>query len=79
MTWVCTISLLTIIVAHLHIKAEQATIILMSTNIYIIMNYSVNPILLRPVLGIVLAIDSVLLKMEQLMSCPLVEVTISVK
>ena len=57
--------MLTIIVAHLHIKAEQATIILMSTNIYIIMNYSVNPILLRPVLGIVLAIDSVLLNMEQ--------------
>lgn len=65
LTWVCTISLLTIIVAHLHIKADQATIILMSTNIYIIMNYSVNPILLRPVIGIVLAIDSVLLNMEQ--------------
>ena len=32
------------------------------------MSNSVNPILLRPVLGIVLPIDSVLLKMEQLMS-----------
>ena len=30
--------------------------------------FSVNPILLKPVLGIVLAIDPVLLKMEQLMS-----------
>ena len=43
------------------------------------MSNNVNSILLRLVLGIVLAIDSVLLKMEQLMSCPLVEVTISVK
>ena len=32
------------------------------------MSNSVNPILLRPVLGIVLAVDSVLLKMEQLKS-----------
>ena len=30
------------------------------------MSNNVNPIVLRPVLGIVLAIDSVLLKMEQL-------------
>ena len=43
------------------------------------MSNNVNSILLRLVLGIVLAMDSVLLKMEQLMSCPLVEVTISVK
>ena len=54
------------------------------------MRKSVNPILLRPVLGMVLAIDSVLLKMEQLMSrllsshhavsfFPLVEVIVSVK
>ena len=32
------------------------------------MSDNVNPILLRPVRGIVLAIDPVLLKMEQLMS-----------
>ena len=54
------------------------------------MSNNVNPILLRPVLGIVLAIDSVLLKMEQLMSWlqsgphavsffPLGAVTVSVK
>ena len=54
------------------------------------MSNSVNPILLRPVLGIVLAIDSILLKMEQFMSWlqsdhhavsffPLVAVTVSVK
>ena len=54
------------------------------------MSNSVNPILLKPVLGIVLAIDSELLKMEQLVSWlqsghhavgffPLVAVTVSVK
>ena len=54
------------------------------------MSNSVNPILLRPVLGIVLAIGSVLLKMEQLVSWlqsghqalgffPLVAVTVPVK
>ena len=32
------------------------------------MSKSVNPILLRPVLGLVLAIYSVLLKMEQLIA-----------
>ena len=32
------------------------------------MGNSVNPILLRPVLGIVLAIDSLLLKMDKFMS-----------
>ena len=68
LTWVCSISLLTILVAHLHIWAEQATIILMPTKIQIIMSNNVNLILLRPVLGTVPAIDSVLLKMEQLMS-----------
>ena len=36
------------------------------TKIKIIMSNSVNPTLLRLVLGIVLAMDSVLLKMEQL-------------
>lgn len=36
-----------------------------------------NLILLRPVLRIVLVIDSVLFKMEQLMSCPLVPVRVS--
>ena len=64
----CSISLLAVVVAHLHIWAEQATTILMPTKISINMSKSVNPILLRPVLGIVLAINSVLLKMEQFMS-----------
>ena len=54
-------------------------IFLMPTKIQVIMSNDVNSILLRLALGIVLAIDSVLLKMEQLMSCPLEEVTISVK
>ena len=49
-------------------RTEQAIIILMLTKVHIIMNNSVNPILLRPVHGIVLAINSVLLKMEQFMS-----------
>ena len=40
----------------------------MPTKIWIILSNSVNPILLRPVLGIVVAIDSVPHKMEQLMS-----------
>ena len=40
----------------------------MLTKVQIIMNNSVNPILLRPVLGILLAIKSVRLKMEQFMS-----------
>ena len=65
--------------ACLHIQAEQAMIFLMPTKIQVIMSNNVNSILLRLALGIVLAIDSVLLKMEQLMSCPLEEVTISVK
>ena len=63
----CSISLLAVVVAHLHIWAEQATTTLMPTKILISMSKSVNPILLRPVLGIVLAINSVLLKMEQFM------------
>ena len=41
---------------------------LMPTKIQIIMSTSVNPIHLRPVLEVVLAMDSVLLKVEQLMS-----------
>ena len=40
----------------------------MFTKIKMIMSNNVNPILLRPVLGILLAIDSVLLRMKQLMS-----------
>ena len=40
----------------------------MLTKVQIIMNNSVNPVLLRPVLGILLAIKSVRLKMEQFMS-----------
>ena len=62
----------------------------MPTKIQIIMSSRVNPILLRPVLGIVLSIDSVLLKMEQFTSwlqsghravsfSPLMAVIVSVK
>ena len=40
----------------------------MPTEIQIMMDNSVNPILLRPVLRIVLAIDSVSLKIKQFMS-----------
>ena len=47
---------------------EKAAVILMSTKIEIIVSISVSPLLLKPVLGIVFAIDSVLLKLEQLMS-----------
>ena len=43
------------------------------------MSNMVKPILLKPVLGIVLAIDSALLKMQKLMSCPLVAFTVCVK
>ena len=68
LTWVCSIYLPTVLVACLHIQAEQATITLMPRMIQIVTSNDVNPILLRPVLGIVLNIDSVLLKMEQLMS-----------
>ena len=48
--------------------SRKATILWLSTKIEIIMSNNVNRILLRPVPGIVLALDSVLLKMEQLMS-----------
>ena len=67
-TWICSISLLTVVVAHLHIQAGQATVILMPTKTQIIISNSVNSILSRPVLGTVLAIDSVLLQKEELMS-----------
>ena len=60
--------MLTLSAACLHIWVEQVIIILMSKKIQIIMSSSVNPVVLRPVLGIVLARDSVLLKMEQLKS-----------
>ena len=40
----------------------------MPTKIQIVVSTNVNPILLRPVVGIMLAIDLVQLKMEQLMS-----------
>jgi len=62
----------------------------MPTKIQIVMSSSVNPILLRPVLGILLTINSFVLKMEQLISqlqsghhalgvSPLVAVIIPVK
>lgn len=57
-----SISLLTVLVAYLYRQAEQATITLMPRMIQIVTSNDVNPILLRPVLEIVLAIDSVLLK-----------------
>ena len=63
-----SISWLTVLVAYLYRQAEQATITLMPRMIQIVTGNNVNPILLRPVLGIVLNIDSVLLEMEQLMS-----------
>ena len=63
-----SISLLIVLVAYLYRQAEQATITLMPRMIQIVTSNDVNPILMRPVLGIVLNIDSVLLKMEQLMS-----------
>lgn len=43
------------------------------------MSGNVNPILLRAVFRIVLAIDLALFKMEQPMSCTLVAVIVSVK
>ena len=63
-----SISLLIVLVAYLYRQAEQATITLMPRMIQIVTSNDINPILMRPVLGIVLNIDSVLLKMEQLMS-----------
>ena len=49
-------------------RAQQGTLTLMPTEIYIVMSRSVSPIVLRPVLGIVLTLDSVLPNLEQLMS-----------
>ena len=59
LTWVCSISLLTLSVACLHTWAKQAKIILMLTKMQIIMSNNVDPTVLRPVLRIVLAIDGV--------------------
>ena len=65
----CSISLLTILVIHLYTWAEQAVSILMPTNIQVNMNSNVNPSLVRPVLGHVLAIErSLSLRLEQLTS-----------
>lgn len=58
--WVCSMSLLAIL--------EEAMIIFILIEIYIVIIYNVNPLLLKSILGIVLAIDLVLLKMEHLMS-----------
>ena len=66
LTWVCSISLLTILSAPLRIWAEQVTIILMPTKIQITMSNHVNPMLLRPVLRVSTTIDSVLFRLEQL-------------
>lgn len=63
-----SISLLIVVVAYLQISIEQATIILMPTNAYIIMSNNVNPIILRPVLRNGLTIGSKLLKIEQFVS-----------
>ena len=79
--------MLTVVVAHLHIQAEQAIHIFMPTKTQIIISNSVNPILLRPVLGTVLATDSVLFKNEHFMPwlhhtvsfSPLVAITVYVK
>lgn len=65
----CSISLLTILVIHLYTWAEQAVSILMPTNIQVNMNSNVNPSLVRPVLGHVLATErSLSLRLEQLTS-----------
>ena len=58
--WVCRMSLLAIL--------EEAMIIFILIEIHIAIIYNVNPLLLWSILGIVLAIDLVLLKMEHLMS-----------
>ena len=79
--------MLTVVVAHLHLQAGQATVILMPTKTQIIISNSVNSILSRPVLGTVLAIDSVPLKTEELMAwlhhtvsvSPLVAIIVNVK
>lgn len=68
LTSVYSISLLTVLVACLHIWAEPTATILMPTKMQITISNSVSPFLLRPVLGTVLTMDSVLLKMEQPMS-----------
>ena len=60
--------MLTVVVANLYKWTEQAAVILMPRKIYIIMSNSVNSILLRPFIGTVLAIDSVLLERKQFMS-----------
>lgn len=49
-TWVCSISLLTVVLCSF---TEQAAIISMPTKIWVIMSRGVRPILLRPVLGTV--------------------------
>lgn len=68
LTWICNTSLLTVLVACLHKWAGQAAVILISIKIDIIVSSSVNPLLLRAVLGIVLATESALLKLKQPMS-----------
>ena len=62
----CSISLPPGVHASLRSQAEQDTIILLPPKIQIIMNSSVNPLLLRPVLGTALGIDSVLAQDEAL-------------
>ena len=53
------------LVAHLHVQTKQATVIFVFTKLHVITSKSVNSILQRPALIIVLVIDSVPLKMEQ--------------
>ena len=67
LTCVYSISLLTVLVACLPTQAEQTAIILMPTKMRITMSNGVSLTLLKQVLGTVLTMDSVLLKMEQLM------------
>ena len=66
LTWIYSLSLWTILVAWLCIWPEQTTIISMPTKIQIIKSSSVNSLILRPVLRIVLGMDLVMLRMEQL-------------
>lgn len=67
-TRVRSMSLLVVVVAHLRIRAEQAVIILMPMRIQMIMSSSVNRVFLRSGLGTVLAIESVRLRVEPLVS-----------
>ena len=68
LTWIYRLSLWTILVFWLCIWPEQITIISMPTKVQIPKSSSINSLILRPVLRIVLGMDLLMLKMEQLTS-----------